>query len=558
MPEGIAVEIVGTGPSILMIHGLGGTSNSFEPLVSTLSLSFTVIRPDLRGSGRSVTAGEVSVAAHVSDMTALLDEHGLHKVHVVGWSYGSIIAQQLAVLHPDRVDSLVLLGPIGEPTPAARKALHARAAKARAAGMVDIADALSQAGTSADTKINQPQTVAFARESLMRQNPEGYAQTCESAAAATAAPLDHIKCRTMVLTGDEDKTAPPSSARLMAESIPDSVFIVLSQCGHWSIFEHPRAVTDSLLNFFLLEDQQMISAKVYRQYNQSELDDEYNNRKRWPEFTDHFAKWTQQSENTRASLPNTLDIAYGEDPIERLDVFPSEETGTPLYVFIHGGYWYSLDKSNYSYVADAMRPNGITTAVLNYGLAPHYDMDTIVKQTRSALAWLYRNAQAIGADPHRIYVTGHSAGGHLATMLLATDWTSWGVDLPQDLVKGVCAIGGIFDLEPIQLSFVNEKLRMDSEEALRNSPVHQTYPTSVPLSLIVAVDESAEYHRQSKAMKDVWSDLGYPVELIVPEGNDHFSVANDLGDPTCSLVTHQLDQMKVAFNGRVASVSAGQ
>lgn len=253
MPDGIAVETAGSGPAVLMIHGLGATSNSWGPQVSVLSRSFTVIRPDLRGAGRSVTAGEISVAAHVSDMIAHLDENGVDKAHVVGWSYGSVIAQHLATLYPNRVDSLVLLGPIDEPTPAAREALHARAANARTAGMVDIADALSQMGTSAATKINQPQTIAFARESLMRQDPEGYAQICESAAAAVAAPLDQIKCPTMVLTGDEDKTAPPSSAELLAESISDSTFAILPQCGHWLSLEQPRAVTDLLLEFFLRE-----------------------------------------------------------------------------------------------------------------------------------------------------------------------------------------------------------------------------------------------------------------------------------------------------------------
>lgn len=302
----------------------------------------------------------------------------------------------------------------------------------------------------------------------------------------------------------------------------------------------------------------MTSPQVYRQYDQESLDDEYNNRKRWPEFSDHFAKWTELSEQTRKSLPSKLDVPYGDDPGERLDVFPSELPGTPLYVFIHGGYWYSLDKENYSYVADAMRPNGITTAVLNHGLAPDYDMDTMVGQIRSALAWLWRNAEAIGADPDRIYVTGHSAGGHLATMLLATDWAELGDELPQDLVKGVCAIGGIFDLEPIQLSFLNRTLHMDPDQARRNSPIRQTYPVSAPLSLIVAVDESNEYHRQSEAMEHLWSELGYPVERIVPEGYDHFSVANDLGNPTCSLVTHQLDQMKLAFSRTSAPSQAAQ
>jgi arylformamidase len=247
-------------------------------------------------------------------------------------------------------------------------------------------------------------------------------------------------------------------------------------------------------------------------------------------------------------LPSQLGVAFGDAPEERLDIFPAEQSGAPLYVFIHGGYWYSLDKEQYSFVAEGMRPHGVTTVVNNFALAPQASMDTIVEQNRRALAWLWRNAGSLGYERERIYVCGHSAGGHLAVMLLATRWSDYGADLPAQLVKGVCAIGGIFDLEPIRLCFVNQKVRLDAEQARRNGPLHQTYPYPAPLSLIVAVDESDEYHRQSREMAQLWKALGYPVELLVPPDMDHFNVVNDLGNPQCPLVIHQLDQMKLAFD----------
>ena len=134
-------------------------------------------------------------------------------------------------------------------------------------------------------------------------------------------------------------------------------------------------------------------------------------------------------------------------------------------------------------------------------------------------------------------------------MLLATDWPSFEADLPQDLVKGVCSIGGIFEMEPIRLSYLNKTLHMDEAEAQRNCPLHQRYRTAAPLSLVIAIDESDEFHRQSRDMKSHWESLGYPVELVIPPGLDHFNVVNDLSNPACPLVLHQLEQMKLAFVG---------
>lgn len=286
---------------------------------------------------------------------------------------------------------------------------------------------------------------------------------------------------------------------------------------------------------------------VYADFTQADLDAQYNNRARFPDYEKHFESWTRRSETTRQSLPCELDIATGDSQFERIDVFPSASPCAPIYVFIKGGYWYSLDKSHYSYVAEGMRPHGITTVTNNFGLAPDHDMDTIVRHNRSTLAWLWHNADQLGADRNRIYIGGHSAGGHLGMVLLGTDWSAIDPLLPKNLVKGVCSIGGLHDLEPIRRSFLNKKLHITEKQARLLSPVQLDYSIPAPLLLIAAVDESPELHRQTRIMQDVWERLGYPVETIVPPNLDHFSVVNDLRDPECPLVLRQLEQMRLAF-----------
>lgn len=288
-------------------------------------------------------------------------------------------------------------------------------------------------------------------------------------------------------------------------------------------------------------------ALVYREYSQAALDEQYNNRARFPDFEIHFERWTRWSEEARSALPCELDVSVGQSDMECIDIFPAADANAPIYLFIHGGYWYSLDKSHYSYVANGMRPHGITTVVNNFGLAPDYDMDAIVEHNRSTLVWLWRNAESLNADPNRIYICGHSAGGHLGLMLLGTDWASIDPRLPANLVKGVCSIGGLHDLEPIRLSFLNEKLHLSIEQARRNSPVHLNYTLAAPLLLITAIDESPELHRQSEIMHRYWQSLGYPVDLSIPQDLDHFNVVNELGNPNCQLVNDQLEQMRIVF-----------
>jgi arylformamidase len=284
-------------------------------------------------------------------------------------------------------------------------------------------------------------------------------------------------------------------------------------------------------------------APYYRDYSRAELDAQYNNRVRFPDYKRHFDSWRRWSEAARTALPCRLDVPFGPSAPETIDIFPAAGDQAPIYVFIHGGYWYSLDKADYSYVAQGMRPHGVATVVNNYGLAPDHNMDEIVRQNRAALAWVYRNAASFGGARDKIFVAGHSAGGHLAAMALGTDWPAFGADLPADMVKGICAIGGLFDLEPIRLSYLNDTLKLDPEMARRNSPIHLDYPRPAPCFLVLGHDESPEYYRQSESMRDRWQALGYPVELIAPESLDHFTVVNDLADPDCLLVRRQLELM---------------
>ena len=286
----------------------------------------------------------------------------------------------------------------------------------------------------------------------------------------------------------------------------------------------------------------MSTTLVYREMNQAALDAQYNNRERFPDYKERFDKWNELSTKARAMLDGHLDVAFGSRPKEAIDIFPAEGQGAPIYVFVHGGYWYSLDKSACSYVAQGMRPHGVMTVVNNYDLAPAVGMDEIVRQNRQAIAWLYRHGAEYGGDPKRIYVCGHSAGGHLACMMLATDWPTFSPGVPQDVVKGVCAISGLFDLEPIQLSYLNDTLGMTPEAALRNSPVRQSYATQAPLLLVVGADESEEYQRQTHLMADFWRARGGSTEVVVPEDLDHFSIVDSLYDPAAELVHKQLNQ----------------
>lgn len=250
----VAVEEEGEGPAVVCVHGLGGSSNSFTPLMPALA-RHRVLRVDLPGSGRSQRAeGELSIERYVEALLRICERLGVARAHWVGHSMGTIVCQHIAAGHPKLAASIALFGPLIAPPDAARTAMKARAAKARegAAGMHEITQGLLQAAISADTRQRLPLAVAFVRESLMRQEGEAYARSCEALAGAQAAAVERIEAPVLLVTGDEDGVAPPQSVRAMADRLHNAArkrVVVLSRCGHWTPVERPDECQRELRDF---------------------------------------------------------------------------------------------------------------------------------------------------------------------------------------------------------------------------------------------------------------------------------------------------------------------
>jgi arylformamidase len=263
---------------------------------------------------------------------------------------------------------------------------------------------------------------------------------------------------------------------------------------------------------------------LYRNYDRAGLDAQYFLRGRVPEHPEYFRRWAEDSAAVRRARPCRLDISYDS---ERLDLFLAERAAAPCLLFIHGGYWQALDKSDFSFLAPAFQDAGVALAVVNYTLAPKAGMDEIVRQNRAAMAWLYRNARAYGVDPERIHVAGHSAGGHLTAMVLATNWAAFGLD--RNPVRGASAISGLYDLEPIRLCYLNDVLGLDAAAAERNSPLHHLPKQSPPLILSVGTGETDEFLRQQESFAAAWRAAGLPLEIADQPGDNHFDVVGRLG-----------------------------
>lgn len=254
MTTSLEVEVHGTGDPVILVHGLGGSSNVFSPQMGVLSRFFKCVRPDLPGSARSASDGAQSLLDFADQIADIMDKEGGEKWHVIGHSMGTVVCLNLAVRRPDLVRSLGLVGPLLAPPESARTALRDRAAKARSEGLAGIADAIVQGGTSADTKAHRPEIAAFVREMIMRQDPEGYALSCEALAAVEAADVTKINVPTLLMTGDEDGTAPPRAVKALSEKIANSRFKLLERCGHWTTFERSAEVSNALLSFLLSVD----------------------------------------------------------------------------------------------------------------------------------------------------------------------------------------------------------------------------------------------------------------------------------------------------------------
>ena len=279
---------------------------------------------------------------------------------------------------------------------------------------------------------------------------------------------------------------------------------------------------------------------VYGSYNQEELDLQYDMRRRCPHFAETFASLQPVNDHMVASFRCSLDVAFGDLPGEKLDIWHGRGN-SPILLFIHGGYWRAFDKKMFRYVGERFVEAGATVVLNNYDLCPGVSMDEIVRQNREALAWIHRNADNIGGDASRIHVTGHSAGGHLTAMLTATSWEEFG--MPCNIVKGAVPLSGLFDLEPLRLSYLNSDLRMDEETVYRNSPVHNLPRRMPPTVIAVGGGETDEFLRQSRIYVDACRERGFPVSYLEIGNLDHVWAAGSYRDRQSPLAAALIEQM---------------
>jgi arylformamidase len=261
----------------------------------------------------------------------------------------------------------------------------------------------------------------------------------------------------------------------------------------------------------------------------------YNNRAAVADHPRWLALYTDWSARARAKLQPKLDLRYGPGPKETLDLFLPTRDPLGTFLFIHGGYWRMLDKSDFSLVATPFVAAGHAVAVANYDLCPAVTIAAIVDQCRRAVTWLIREGPAHGAATDRLVIGGHSAGGHLTAMLFASDWAALGHS--RDPIVGGVSISGVHDLAPLVLSSYNTDLKLNATEAARQSPVHLQPRTTAPILLFAGAQETSEFVRQTQLLWDAWPD-NRPANADAPtfiRDRHHFNVIVDYADPESEL-----------------------
>jgi arylformamidase len=264
---------------------------------------------------------------------------------------------------------------------------------------------------------------------------------------------------------------------------------------------------------------------VYGSMDRPTLDAAYNNSAAVADSDWYIADWQRRSEALRARMPDHLNLVFGDAPRARLDFFTSGSTDAATLLFFHGGYWQRNAKEGFSFIAEGPLAHGFHVVVAGYTLAPDAAMVNIVGQARAALYWLHRHLASLGGDPARLYISGWSAGGHLAAMLM-----------DEARVAGGLAVSGIFDLEPIRFSYLNDKLGLDAEQARCNSPLLNLPTRAAKLIIAYGANELPELKRQSREFGAAWSAHNLPVEMIEVADCHHYEILEQLARPDGRLV----------------------
>jgi arylformamidase len=280
---------------------------------------------------------------------------------------------------------------------------------------------------------------------------------------------------------------------------------------------------------------------LYRNFaTQEELDAQYALERVVPDAASYAPSYAAESERVRGELQHRLGVPFGPTLAEHADVYPAPGVtrGAPVLVYLHGGYWRRFSSKEFGFVARGPSSRGVATVVVNYALCPAVTVSEIVRQARAALAWTYENAAGFGGDPQRIHVAGHSAGGHLTAMLLATDWEGE-YGLPRDIAKGGYAISGLFDLAPFPYTFLQPKLQLTWAEVLRYSPILRLPDRAPPLLVAYGEDETDEFKRQSEEFFEKWRSSGLEGGRLILPGKNHYDAIYgflEAGSPLCSAI----------------------
>jgi arylformamidase len=290
----------------------------------------------------------------------------------------------------------------------------------------------------------------------------------------------------------------------------------------------------------------------WRRLGPEEIEAQFNPRRSVPDFEAHQGRHAAWSAAARAELDRRIDVAYGDGPLHRIDVFPARGVSdAPVHLFFHGGYWRAQDKANFAHIAKTLVGAGICAVIANYDLCPAVSLDGTVDSALRALAWTWRHAREHGGDPDRLTVSGHSAGAHLCAMALAHDWTAAG--LPVDVIKGAVPISGIFDPEPAMHTTVNAEIGLTEEIARRNDALRLAPRAGCPVRLFVGGDEPKEWIRQSELYALHLRQHGLIPELTIVPKAHHFDILDQYVDPASPITRAVVD----LAHGRAIRFDAG-
>ena len=275
--------------------------------------------------------------------------------------------------------------------------------------------------------------------------------------------------------------------------------------------------------------------KLYRNFSsQEEIDAQYNIGASLPDWGSWIDRYIRDSEEARQSLECSLNVPYGPTLDEHMDIFPSAKIDSPVLVFIHGGYWRALSSKENNFIAGKFVEQGITVAFVNYSLCPKVTVTEITRQCRAAVAWMHQHASEYNGDSSRVFVSGHSAGGHLTAMVCATDWEAE-YGLPGNFIRGGIPISGIFDLRPIRYSYLQPVVMLDDECIRRCSPHNNLPRQGPPLLISVGEKESEEFRRQSRDYQAALQQAGAECSVQIEKDDDHFSILYSLCDDASPL-----------------------